>query len=81
MVYWLTKDMNNLFILMTKIWRDDFANQEIRTWGLWCSFQPLLHHTSSAHHCHIAPELISLLNCIRVWGKLVLMQYCAKIWC
>ena len=42
---------------------------EIRTWGFWCSFQPLLHHTSSAHSSHSAPELISLSNCIRSWGK------------
>ena len=42
---------------------------EIRTWGFWCSFQPLLHHTSSAHNGHSAPELISLSNCIRSWRK------------
>ena len=54
---------------------------EIRTWGFWCSFRPLLHHTSSAHNSHSAPELISLLNCIKLWGKLVLVQYDANIWC
>ena len=45
------------------------VNREIRTWSFWRSFRPLLHHTSSAHHCHSAPELISLLNCITSWGK------------
>ena len=42
---------------------------EIRTWGFWCSFRPLLHHTSSAHHSHSVPELLSLSNCIRLWGN------------
>ena len=53
---------------------------EIRTWGFWCSFRPLLHHTSSAHNSHSAPEPLSLSNCIRLWGKIVLVQYGAKIW-
>ena len=50
---------------------------EIRTWGFWCSFRPLLHHTSSAHNSHSAPELISLSNCIGLWGK----ASSGAIWC
>ena len=37
-----------------------FKAGEIRTWGFWRSFPPLLHHTSSAHHSHSAPEPLSL---------------------
>ena len=55
--------------------------EEIRTWGFWRSLRPLLHHTSSAHNSHSAPELISLSNRIKPWGKLVLVQYDANIWC
>ena len=59
----------------------EFVTLEIRTWGFWHSFRPLLHHTSSAHYSHSAPELISLLNHIKLWGKLVLVQYVANMWC
>ena len=54
---------------------------EIGTWGFWCSLRPLLHHTSSAHNSHSAPEPLSLSNCIKLWGMLVLVQYDANIWC
>ena len=59
----------------------DSSKPEIRTWGFWRSFRPLLHHTSFAHNSHITPEPLSLSNCIKLWGKLVLVQYDANIWC
>ena len=34
--------------------------EKIRTWGFWRSLRPLLHHTSSAHNSHSAPEPLSL---------------------
>ena len=37
--------------------------------GLLVKFRPLLHHNSSAHNSHSAPQLISLQNCIKLWGK------------
>ena len=54
---------------------------EIGTWGFWCSLRALLHHTSSARNSHSAPEPLSLSNCIKLWGILVLVQYDANIWC
>ena len=54
---------------------------EIGTWDFWCSLRPLLHHTSSAHHSYNASEPLSLSNCIKLWGMLVLVQYDANIWC
>ena len=70
--------------LLTKEYRKTgpfYLQIKIRRRGFWCSFRPLLHHTSSAHHSHSAPELLSLSNCIKLWGKLVLVQYDANIWC
>ena len=44
-----------------KMSRQEILNTiEIGTWGFWCSLRPLLHHTSSAHHSHSAPEPLSL---------------------
>ena len=70
----ISKPLSNL-INETMIKCSHFPNTEkiacieIRTWGIWCSFRPLLHHTSSAHSSHSAPEPLSLSNCIRSWGK------------
>ena len=41
--------------------------------GLLAQFSTTFTSYSSAHNSHIAPELISLLNCIKLWGKLVLV--------
>ena len=74
-------DIKGIRIGTEEIKLSAYADEEIRTWGFWCSFRPLLHHTSSAHNSHSALELISLSNCIKLWGKLVLVQYDANMWC
>ena len=75
------KRPDSLLSKLGKLAQNQEGGLEIRTSGFWCSFRPLLHHTSSAHNSHSAPEPLSLSNCIKLWGKLVLVQYDANIWC
>ena len=77
----MLKGHQTLFIIDDCSAEGEINKKEIRTWGFWCSLRPLLHHTSSAHNSHSAPEPLSLSNCIKLWGKLVLVQYDANIWC
>ena len=53
----------------------------VKNMGLLVQFSTTFTSHSSAHNSHSAPEPLSLSNCIKLWGKLVLMQYDTNIWC
>ena len=58
-----------------------YCGDRDKNMGLLVQFSTTFTSHPSAHNSHSAPELISLSNCIKLWGKLVLVQYDANIWC
>ena len=71
------KAANNVIIVCKKYHID---NRD-KNMGLLVQFSTTFTSHSSTHNSHIASEPLSLSNCIKLWGKLVLLQYGANIWC